>query len=128
MGKQNSKLKPEVLEDLKQNTEFTGKKYNMHGRLWVNFFLRTLVLHNKERKFGQFTQSAHENATFHFFRVLLFKTTTKPKFSFGPMTRTYLKFHILGTTCRSVVLSNIELILLMFCEHTYFLMFGAFQF
>jgi len=27
MGKQNSKLKPEVLEDLRQNTEFSGNEF-----------------------------------------------------------------------------------------------------
>lgn len=30
MGKQNSKLKPEVLEDLRQNTEFSGNDLFMY--------------------------------------------------------------------------------------------------
>jgi len=30
MGKQNSKLKPEVLEDLRQNTEFSGNELHIY--------------------------------------------------------------------------------------------------
>lgn len=39
MGKQNSKLKPEVLEDLKQNTEFTGSQFCVQFKYFVFIFL-----------------------------------------------------------------------------------------
>lgn len=38
MGKQNSKLKPEVLEDLRQNTEFSGESL---GNLWKTLNARS---------------------------------------------------------------------------------------
>lgn len=45
MGKQNSKLKPEVLEDLKQNTEFSGKKLKnfLHVTHLISTFFLSLI-------------------------------------------------------------------------------------
>ena len=37
MGKQNSKLKPEVLEDLRQNTEFSGNELYIYIYIYIRF-------------------------------------------------------------------------------------------
>lgn len=43
MGKQNSKLKPEVLEDLKQNTEFTGELKMYDGFIGIWKFIKSFL-------------------------------------------------------------------------------------